>query len=94
MRESELRSKAQRRFVVKIADSRYPHPIAENLLDREFEVDQPDTVGAADITYIPTQEGWPYLAVVLDLCTRRVVGWATADHLRAERWREASCKCL
>ena len=43
-----------------------------------------DEVWAADITYVPTAEGWLYLAVVLDLCSRRVVGWATADHLRAE----------
>ena len=84
MRLSELRSKAQRRFVVKTTDSRHPHPIAENTLDRGFEVERPDTVWAADITYIPTLEGWLYLAVILDLCTRRVVGWATADHLRAE----------
>jgi len=84
MRQSELRSKAQRRFVVKTTDSQHPHPIAENILNRDFQVDQPDTAWVTDITYIPTLEGWLYLAVVLDLCTRRVVGWATADHLRAE----------
>lgn len=84
MRQSELRSKAQRRFIVRTTESRHPHPIAENALDRQFQVDQPDSVWAADITYIPTSEGWLYLAVVLDLCTRRVVGWATADHLRTE----------
>ena len=84
MHQSELRSKAQRRFVVKTTDSQHPHPIAENILNREFQVDQPDTVWVTDITYIPTLEGWLYLAVVLDLCTRRVIGWATADHLRAE----------
>jgi len=84
MRQSELRSKAQRRFVVRTTDSQHPHPIAENILNRDFQVDQPDTAWVTDITYIPTLEGWLYLAVVLDLCTRRVVGWATADHLRAE----------
>jgi putative transposase len=84
MRTSELCSKAQRRFVVRTTESNHPHPIAENALDRKFQVDQPDTVWAADITYVPTLQGWLYLAVILDLCTRRVIGWATADHLRAE----------
>ena len=54
MRQSKLRSKAQRRFVVKTTDSRHSHPIAANILDREFQVDRPDTVWAADITYVPT----------------------------------------
>jgi putative transposase len=84
MRESELRSKAQRRFLAQTTDSRHAHPIAENRLDRQFQVDRPNAVWACDITYIPTAEGWLYLAVVLDLCSRRVIGWATADHLRAE----------
>jgi len=84
MHESKLRSKAHRRFIVRTTDSRHPYPIAENSLDRQFQVDQPDTAWVADITYIATAEGWLYLAVILDLCTRRVVGWATADHLRAE----------
>ena len=70
--------------MVKTTDSRHPHPIAENILDRGFQVDQPDMVWAADITYIPTSQGWLYLAVVLDLCTQRIVDWATANHMRAE----------
>lgn len=84
MRRSQLRSKAKRRFRARTTDSRHSDPIAKNTLDREFVVARPDAVWAADITYIETQEGWLYLAIVLDLCTRRVVGWATADHLRAE----------
>src|SRR5262249_61153901 len=51
---------------------------------REFHPGRPDAAWAADITYVPTAEGWLYLAVVLDLFSRRVVGWAAADHLRAE----------
>lgn len=84
MRQAEIRSKAHRRFVVHTTDSRHDQPVADNTLDRQFHVDRPDRVWAADITYVPTAQGWLYLAVVLDLCTRRVVGWATADHLRAE----------
>jgi len=84
MRQNGIRSKAAKRFVVKTTDSRHDHPVAENTLAREFYQDKPDTVWAADITYIPTTQGWVYLAVVIDLCTRMVVGWATARHLRAE----------
>jgi len=84
MREHGIRSKARRRFVAKTTDSRHGNPVAENVLAREFYPDQPDTAWAADITYVPTAEGWLYLAVVIDLCSRKVVGWATADHLRAD----------
>ena len=84
MQQAEIRSKARRAFVVKTTDSRHHHPVAENTLAREFYPGTPDTVWASDITYIPTAQGWTYLAVVIDLCTRMVVGWATATHLRAE----------
>ena len=84
MRQAEIRSKARRPFVVKTTDSGHPHPVAENTLAREFYPGKPDAVWASDITYIPTAQGWTYLAVVIDLCTRMVVGWATATHLRAE----------
>ena len=53
-------------------------PVAPNRLARQFTVATPNRVWAADLTYCWTQEGWPYLAVVLDLCSRRVVGWATS----------------
>jgi transposase InsO family protein len=84
MREHGIRSKARRRFVPRTTDGRHDRPVAENVLAREFYPDQPDTVWATDITYIPTAEGWLYLAVVIDLCSRKVIGWATADHLRAD----------
>jgi putative transposase len=89
MRAHDIRSKARRRFVVRTTDSRHGRPTADNLLAREFYPDKPDTVWAADITYVPTAEGWVYLAAVLDLCSRQVVGWATADHLRADLPLEA-----
>ena len=84
MRAERVRAKARRPFVVRTTDSRHDRPVAKNVLNREFYPDKPDTVWTADITYVPTAEGWLYLAVVLDLFSRRVVGWATADHLRSE----------
>ena len=84
MRAEGVRPKARRPFAVKTTDSRHGRPVAKNVLNREFYPDRPDTVWTADITYVPTAEGWLDLAVVLDLFSRRVVGWATADHLRSE----------
>jgi putative transposase len=75
MRENGIRAKTKRKFRV-TTDSRRDHPVAPNLLDRQFEVAAPNTVWLADISYIPTREGWLHLAVVLDLFSRQVVGWA------------------
>ena len=83
MRESGLTGLPPRRFR-RTTDSAHDHPVAENLLNREFAVTAPNQAWAADITYIRTREGWLYLAVVLDLFSRRVVGWALADHLRTD----------
>lgn len=74
-RQLALRAKARRRYRV-TTDSAHAHPVAENLLDRQFHPPGPNLVWAADITYLATAEGWLYLAVVLDLFSRRVVGWA------------------
>jgi len=84
MRVAGLRSKMHRRFRVHTTDSRHGHPIAPNRLNRAFCQSQPDQAWAADITYIRTAEGWLYLAVVIDLCSRKIVGWATSDSLAAE----------
>jgi transposase InsO family protein len=84
MRQHGIRARAPRRFRVCTTDSQHSLPVAENLLDRNFVADRSDQVWLADITYIPTGEGWLYLAVILDLFTRKVVGWAMRDHLRAE----------
>ncbi len=65
-------------------DSRHGEPIAPNLLERDFAPAGPDQVWASDITYIRTWEGWMYLAVVIDLWSRRVIGWSVADHMRTE----------
>jgi putative transposase len=84
MRQHGIRARAPRRFRVCTTNSKHSLPVAENLLDQNFVADRPDQVWLADITYIPTGEGWLYLAVILDLFTRKVVGWAMRDHLRAE----------
>jgi transposase InsO family protein len=75
MREDGLRSKTKRRFKA-TTDSKHNLPIAPNLLNREFNPEKPNEVYAGDITYIWTAEGWLYLAVVIDLFSRAVVGWA------------------
>ena len=84
MRKAAIRSKMQRRFVVRTTDSRHGHPLAANCLNRQFQRSQPNQAWVADITYIPTGEGWLYLAAVLDLCSRKIVGWASGDSLAAE----------
>ena len=89
MREEQIRSKVVRRFRVRTTDSAHAHPVADNLLDRDFAAAAPNAKWAADITYVPTGQGWLYLAAVIDLCSRRVVGWAMADHLRATLCTEA-----
>ncbi|MBK8260489.1 MAG: IS3 family transposase [Nannocystis sp.] len=70
-------------------DSNHKHPVADNVLARNFTVDKPDKVWVADITYVWTLEGWLYLAVIIDLFSRRVVGWSMADHMRAELVHDA-----
>lgn len=77
MRENGLQARPRRRFVA-TTDSRHDEPLAPNLLKRNFEVSAPNDTWVSDVTYVPTSEGWLYLAVVLDLFSRRVVGWATS----------------
>jgi len=69
---------------VRTTDSRHDLPIAPNLLDRNFTATAPNRIWLADITYVETDQGWLYLAVVMDLFSRKIVGWAMADHLRAD----------
>lgn len=84
MKEEHIAAKRKPRFVPRTTDSSHAHRPAPNLLDRDFAADAPDRKWAADITYVPTDEGWLYLAAVIDLCSRRIVGWSMADHMRAE----------
>jgi len=84
MRRHGIRAQTPRRYRVCTTDSKHLLPIAANLLEQNFAAVKPDQIWLADITYIPTGEGWLYLAVILDLFTRRVVGWAMREHMRAE----------
>lgn len=84
MRENDLFSKVKRKFKVSTTDSNHAYAVADNTLDQDFSAAAPNRVWVADITYIPTAEGWLYLAAVLDLYSRKVVGWSMADHLRTE----------
>jgi transposase InsO family protein len=86
MKMEGLRGKKKRRFRV-TTDSNHAYPVAPNLLDRKFgikEVPGPDQVWVADITYVPTREGWLYLAVILDLASRLVVGWSMGETLETQ----------
>ncbi|NJR71594.1 MAG: IS3 family transposase [Synechococcales cyanobacterium CRU_2_2] len=83
MAELELRARPKRKFKA-TTDSEHSFPISDNLLNREFKTTEPDRVWVADMTYIWTGEGWLYLAVIIDLFSRRVVGWSMADHMRTE----------
>ena len=84
MRQEGLKSKVKRPFRVRTTDSNHEHPVAANVLDRTFSAQAPDRKWCVDITYVPTSEGWLYLAAVIDLFSPKIVGWEMADHLRAE----------
>jgi putative transposase len=84
MKERRIRARRKRSFVPRTTDSAHHRPLADNVLARQFDAPRPDRKWAVDITYIPTDEGWLYLAGVIDLCSRRVVGWSMADHMRVE----------
>lgn len=77
-RSLSIETKRRRRFKV-TTYSKYTHWIAPNHLNRQFKVDKPDCVWVGDVTFIPTREGWLYLAVMIDLCSRKVVGWSMSD---------------
>jgi len=84
MRQEGIVGRMPKRFVPTTTDSAHDHPIAENVLDRQFAAGNGTPAWISDITYIPTQEGWLYLAAVMDLRTRKILGWAMADHLRVD----------
>jgi putative transposase len=78
MRERQLRARPRRKFVV-TTNSQHHMPTPPNIVDRKFNPDAPNRVWAGDVTYLPTREGWLYLAVLLDLYSRRVIGWAMSE---------------
>ena len=83
MRENDIRARHKRRFKV-TTDSKHNLPIAPNLLDRNFNPVAPNQVWTSDITYLRTDEGWLYLAIVLDLFNREVVGWSLKPRMTAD----------
>jgi len=83
MREHDIRARHKRRYRV-TTDSKHSLPVADNLLDRNFTPTAPNQVWTSDITYLWTDEGWLYLAIVLDLFNREVVGWSLKPHMRAD----------
>lgn len=88
MRDNGVRVRMKRRFRV-TTQSRHSHPVAANLLERQFTARRPNEIWAADITYVWTREGWLYLAVVMDVFSRRIVGWSLKERLTAELAVEA-----
>lgn len=81
MRAGGLAARRRRRFTPKTTDSNHTQPIAPNVLARDFSRPTPNQAWVGDIMYIPTGEGWLYLAVLLDLHSRRVVGWAMSERI-------------
>jgi len=83
MKEANLVCKTKRKFRA-TTDSNHKLPVAPNLLARHFKVDAPNCCWVGDITYVPTEEGWLYLATVIDLYSRKVVGWSMSNRMQAE----------
>jgi len=83
MASAGLYCKTKRKFKV-TTDSKHNKPISPNLLQRQFDVTAPDKYWVGDITYIPTKEGWLYLATVIDLYSRQVIGWSMANHMKTK----------
>lgn len=83
MREANVKARQRKKFKV-TTNSHHKHPVFENLLERQLDVPQIDQVYASDVTCLWTQEGWLYLAVVIDLCSRQVVGWSMSSRMKAQ----------
>jgi putative transposase len=94
MRQERIRARTRRRFVPRTTDSRHHKPVANNLLARDFAAEAPNRKWVADITYVPTNEGWLYLAGVLDCFSRKIVGWAMDDHLQTDLASDALTMAL
>jgi transposase InsO family protein len=81
MRQAGIQAKSHRRFRVATTDSKHAHPVAENLVNRNFQPARKNETWTADITYVATDEGWLYLAAVEDLFTRQIVGWSMSERI-------------
>jgi transposase InsO family protein len=93
MRAADVAGRVRPRFKV-TTDSRHELSIAPNTLNREFAVESSDSVWCADITYIATAAGWVYLAAIIDLASRMIVGWSMANHMRTELVESALLNAL
>lgn len=80
MRINGIKAKTKRKYKA-TTDSNHRHKVAENLLDQNFQVEEANKVWVSDITYIGTEEGWLYLAIIMDLYSRKIVGWGMSDRL-------------
>lgn len=87
MRENDIAAKTVKKFR-HTTDSNHKFKVAENLLDREFEQSETNRVWVSDITYIPTREGWLYLATVQDLASRKIVGWSMSHQEKARTYQQ------
>ena len=83
MREAKVWVRSKKKFKV-TTDSNHKQPVYDNVLNREFDVNKPNKAFVSDITYVWTQEGWLYLAVVIDLFSRKVVGWSMSSRMKAQ----------
>jgi putative transposase len=83
MREAGIRAKGARKYKA-TTDSKHSLPVAPNLLEQQFTAEARNEVWVSDITYIWTRQGWMYLAVIIDLFSRRVVGWSLGDRMTAD----------
>jgi putative transposase len=84
MRELGLQGKRKGTVKQKTTDSKHSHAIAENKLERKFDAQKPDQKWVADLTYIPRREGWLFLAIVIDLFSRKIVGWSMSKSLESK----------
>ena len=94
MKAHGIRAKTARRFVPRTTDSDHTHPVADNVLDRQFQASAPNCKWVCDITYIPTDQGWLYLAGVMDLFSRKIVGWSMGTRMPTELVRDALAMAL
>ena len=93
LRQQGLKPKRTRSYV-RTTNSKHAHPVADNVLKQDFTATEPNQKWAGDITYIPTSEGWLYLAVVLDLFSRMVIGWAMSPRIDQQLTRQAMMMAL
>jgi putative transposase len=94
MRQKGLRAKAKRRFTPRTTDSSHDFTAAKDLLERRFTAPAANRAWVADITYVRTDAGWLYLAGVMDLFSRRIVGWSMADHMESQLAQDALSMAL